>query len=60
MAKLVTRKVTTTVTEEVELVPTTPGKAKGHRLMKVRGYGSYRGNYFTVEFKSGIEIDVRL
>ena len=44
MAKLVTRKVTTTVTEEVELVPTAPGEAKGHRLMKVRGYGSYRGS----------------
>ena len=43
MAKLVSKKTTTTVTEEVELVPTTPGEMKGHRFMRVRGYGTYRG-----------------
>ena len=50
MAKLVSRKTTTTVTEEVELVPTTPGEVKNHRFMRVRGYGSYRGS-------DGIELE---
>lgn len=30
MAKLVSKKTTTTVTEEVEIVPATPGAEKGH------------------------------
>ena len=50
MAKLVSKKTTTTVTEEVELVPTTPGEVKNHRLMRVRGYGTYRGS-------DGIELE---
>lgn len=41
MAKLVSKKTTTTVTEEVEIVPATPGAEKGHRFMKVCGYGTY-------------------
>ena len=44
MAKLLSKKTTTTVTEEVELVPTTPGEVKSHRFMWVRGYGTYRGS----------------
>ena len=44
MAKLVTKKTTTTVTEEVELIPATPGEEINHRYMKVCGYGSYRGD----------------
>jgi len=43
MAKLVSKKTTTTVTEEVELVPTTPGEVKSHRFMRVREYGTYHG-----------------
>ena len=43
MAKLVSKKITTTVTEEVEIVPATPGETKGHRYMRVHGYGSYLG-----------------
>lgn len=38
MAKLVSKK-TTTVTEEVEIVPATPGAEKGHHYLKVCGYG---------------------
>lgn len=41
MAKLVSKKTTTTVTEEVKLVPTTPGEVTNHRFMKVRGFGTY-------------------
>ena len=43
MAKLITKKTTTTVTEEFEIVPAEPGEEKGHRLMRVCGYGIYRG-----------------
>ena len=50
MAKLVSKKITTTVTEEVELIPTTPGEVKSHRFMRVQGYGSYRGS-------DGIELE---
>ena len=42
MAKLVSKKTTTTVTEEVEIIPATPGAEKGHRYLKVCGYGTYR------------------
>ena len=41
MAKLVSKKTTTTVTEEVKVVPTTPGEVTNHRFMKVRGFGTY-------------------
>ena len=42
MAKLVSKRITTTVTEEMELVPVIPGEEKGHRYLKVCGYGTYR------------------
>ena len=41
MAKLVSKRITTTVTEEMELIPVTPGEEKGHRYLKVCGYGTY-------------------
>ena len=41
MAKLVSKKTTTTVTEEVEIVSATPGAEKGHHFLKVCGYGTY-------------------
>lgn len=44
MAKLVSKTTTTTVTEEIVIVPTSPGEEKGHRFMKVHGYGSYLGS----------------
>ena len=44
MAKVVAKKTTTIVTEEVELVPAAPGERTNHRYMKVCGYGTYRGN----------------
>ena len=43
MAKLISKKTTTTVTEEVEIVPAAPGEAKGHRYLTVGGYGDYCG-----------------
>ena len=43
MAKLVSKKTMTTVTEEIAIVPAAPGEEKGHRFMKVHGYGMYRG-----------------
>ena len=41
MAKLVTKRTTTTVTEEVELVPAPAGAEIGHRFLTVSGYGDY-------------------
>ena len=41
MAKLVTKRTTTTVTEEVELVPAPAGEEIGHRYLTVSGYGDY-------------------
>ena len=43
MAKLVSKIITTTVTEEVGLVPVVSGHKKEHRYLKVCGYGTYRG-----------------
>ena len=42
MPKLVKRRTTTTVTEEMELIPTVPGEEIGHRVMTVCGYGEYK------------------
>ena len=42
MAKLVSKRITTTVTEEMEIVPAASGVEKGHRYLKVCGYGTYR------------------
>lgn len=41
MTKLISKKTITTVTEEVEIVPATPGVEKGHHFLKVCGYGTY-------------------
>lgn len=45
MVKLVSKKTTTTVTEEIQMVPAVPGEEKGHRFLRVSGYGTYQ---FTV------------
>ena len=59
MAKLVSKKTTTTVTEEVELVPTIPREVKSHRLMRVRGYGAYRGSDGTELEKPQINLNAK-
>ena len=59
MVKLITKKTTTTVTEEVELVPAAPGKEISHRFMKVCGYGTYRGDYGTDETKPQINLNAK-
>ena len=41
MARLVKTRTTTTVTEEVELVPAAAGAEIGHRYLTVCGYGEY-------------------
>ena len=41
MAKLVTKRTTTTITEEVELVPAPAGEKIEHRYLTVSGYGDY-------------------
>ena len=38
MAKLISKKTITTVTEEVEIVPAASGEEKGHRYLTVGGY----------------------
>jgi len=43
MAKLVTKRTTTTVTEEVELVPAPAGDKFEHRCLTVGGLGEYYG-----------------
>ena len=43
MAKLVSKRTTTTITEEMEIVPSVPGEEIGHRYLKVHGYGDYQG-----------------
>ena len=43
MAKIVSKKTTTTVTEVMEIVPAAPGEEIGHRYLTVCGYGDYRG-----------------
>ena len=59
MVKLITKKTTTTVTEEVELVPAAPGKEISHRFMKVCGYGTYRGDDGTDETKPQITLNAK-
>ena len=59
MARLVTKKTTTTVTEEVEIVPATPGDEIGHRYMKVCGYGTNRGEGGRDENKPQINLNAK-
>lgn len=59
MAKLVTKRTTTTVTEEVEIVPATPGEEIGHRFLKVCGYGTYRSDEGTTEPKPQINLNAK-
>lgn len=44
MAKLVKKRTTTTVTEEIEIIPADPGEEINHRFMKVCGDGTFRGD----------------
>ena len=57
MAKLISKKTTTTVTEEVEMVPAAPGEEKSHRFLKVSGYGSFRGTDGEEHYKPRINLN---
>ena len=59
MAKLVTKRTTTTVTEEVEIIPAAPGDEINHRIMKVKGYGTYRRNDGGDEHKPKINLNAK-
>ena len=59
MAKLTSKKTTTTVTEEVEIIPAAPGAEINHRYMKVCGYGTYRGDDGKDEFKPQINLNAK-
>ena len=59
MAKLITKKTTTTVTEEVEIVPAASGEEINHRYMKVGGYGTYRGEDGQDESKPQINLNAK-
>lgn len=59
MAKLVSKKTTTTVTEEVEIVPAAPGDEINHRFMKVYGCGTYRGDDGRDENKPQINLNAK-
>ena len=59
MAKLITKKTTTTVTEEVEVVPAASGEEINHRYMKVGGYGTYRGEDGQDESKPQINLNAK-
>ena len=43
MARVISKKTTTTVTEEVELIPAAAGAEREHRVMRVHALGEYRG-----------------
>jgi hypothetical protein len=59
MAKLITKKTITTVTEEVEIVPAASGEEINHRYMKVGGYGTYRGEDGQDESKPQINLNAK-
>ena len=59
MAKLITKKTTTTITEEVEIVPAASGEEINHRYMKVGGYGTYRGEDGQDESKPQINLNAK-
>ena len=59
MAKLVSKKTTTTVTEEVEIVPAASGEEINHRYMKVCGYGTYCGDNGRRESKPQINLNAK-
>lgn len=59
MARLVTKRTTTTVTEEVEIVASAPGEDKGHRYLKVSGYGSYIGEDGNIKSKPFINLNAK-
>lgn len=59
MAKLISKKTTTTVTEEVEIVPAAPGDEKGHRYLTVGGYGDYLGKGGCKKAKPQINLNAK-
>lgn len=59
MAKLVSRKTTTTVTEETVIVPAAPGENRGHRYMKVTGYGTYNDDSGNEKYKPKINLNAK-
>ena len=59
MAKLITKKTTTTVTEEVEIVPAASGEEINHRYIKVGSYGTYRGEDGQDESKPQINLNAK-
>ena len=59
MAKLVSRKTTTTVIEEVEIVPAATGEDQGHRYLTVGGYGDYLGENGCRVAKPQINLNAR-
>ena len=61
MAKLISKRTTktTTVTEEIELIPAVPGEEQEHRYLKVCGYGSYRGDDGDEKSKPQIVLNAR-
>ena len=59
MTKLVSKRTTTTVTEEVVLIPAASGEEINHRYMKVCGYGTYRGDDGKDEAKPQINLNAK-
>lgn len=59
MVKLVSKRITTTVTEEREIVPAVPGEEKGHRYLKVCGYGTFRDSAGDEVIKPQINLNAK-
>ena len=59
MAKLVSKRITTTVTEEMEIIPALPGEEKGHRYLKVCGYGTYKNSDGDAVVKPQINLNAK-
>lgn len=59
MAKIVSKKTTTTVTEVMEIVPAAPGEEIGHRYLTVCGYGDYCGEDGQRVTKSQINLNAK-
>ncbi len=59
MAKLISKKTTTTVTEKVEIVSAASEEVTNHRYLKVCAYGTYRGNDGSDERKPKINLNAK-
>ena len=58
--KIGIKKITTTVTEEMEIIPAVPGEEKGHRYLKVCGYGTFRDSVGDEVIKPQINLNAKL